>query len=95
MKLPDGYEAIINPKIGTFERWGILISPSQVVIDNNYCGDHYVWGLKVIPFKNGVIPKGARIVQFKIQLSQKATIWQRIKWLFSNGKIEFEEVDEL
>ena len=30
------------------------------------------------------IPKGTRIAQFRIQLSQKATAWQKIKWLFSS-----------
>ena len=33
--------------------------------------------------------QGDRICQFRIQLSQKATVWQKLKWLFSNGiKIE-------
>ena len=38
--------------------------------------------------------KGDRICQFRIQLSQKATMWQKIKWLLSSG-IELVEVDDL
>ena len=43
---------------------------------------------------NVVIQKGTRICQFRIQLSQKATVWQKIKWLFSSG-IELVQVDNL
>ena len=44
--------------------------------------------------KTTTIHKGDRICQFRIQLSQKATIWQKIKWLFSSG-IELVQVDNL
>ena len=40
------------------------------------------------------IKVGDRICQFRIQLSQKATLWQKIKWLLSSG-IELVEVDNL
>ena len=40
------------------------------------------------------IEAGDRICQFRIQLSQKATFWQKLKWLFSSG-IELVEVDNL
>ena len=40
------------------------------------------------------IKAGDRICQFRIQLSQKATMWQKIKWLLSSG-IELVEVDDL
>ena len=38
--------------------------------------------------------KGERICQFRVQLSQKATMWQKIKWLFSSG-IELVQVKDL
>ena len=44
--------------------------------------------------EEGKINKGDRICQFRIQLSQKATVWQKIKWLFSSG-IKIEYVDSL
>jgi len=40
------------------------------------------------------IEAGDRICQFRIQLSQKATMWQKIKWLFSSG-VELVQVDDL
>ena len=40
------------------------------------------------------IAEGDRICQFEIVPNQFATIWQKLKWLFSS-KIEFEWVDTL
>ena len=47
-----------------------------------------------MPFRDTTINEGDRICQFRIQLSQKATMWQKIKWLLSSG-VEIVEVDEL
>ena len=47
----------------------------------SYCGDNDEWRMPVIALKTIAIPKGIRIAQFRIQLSQKATIWQKIKYL--------------
>ena len=41
------------------------------------------------------IADGTRLFQFRIQLSQKATFKQKLKWLFWDGKIEFVEVEDL
>jgi len=38
--------------------------------------------------------QGDRICQFRIQLSQKATVWQKIKWLFTSG-VEIQVVNSL
>lgn len=94
MKLPKGYEAIIAPRSSMFKQYDITQWNSIGVVDNTYCGNNDEWGLGVIAYANNVIPKDARICQFRIQLSQKATIWQKIKWLFTS-KIEFEYVDDL
>ena len=40
------------------------------------------------------IPKGTPIAQFEIVLSQKATVWQKLKWLFSNG-IKLQRTDSV
>lgn len=60
----------------------------------SYNGETDEWKMPVVAYKNITIPKGERICQFRIQLSQKATIWQKLKWLFSN-KIKIVEVDHL
>lgn len=95
MKLPEGYEAILVSRSSTYKIYGIIQANAIGVIDNSYCGDKDVWQFPAIAIKKRVeIPVGSKICQFRIQLSQKATIWQKIKWLFTSG-IEFEEVDSL
>lgn len=95
MQLPDGYEAIIVPRSSTFKKYGIMLANSVGIIDNAYCGNGDIWGFPALIFKdNTTIPSFERICQFRIQLSQKATIWQKIKNLFYSG-IEFEVVDNL
>ena len=44
--------------------------------------------------RDGYILSGERICQFRVNLSQKATVWQKIKWLFTSG-FKFVEVDTL
>lgn len=94
MKLPKGYEAIMAPRSSTFKKWGLLQANSIGVIDNSYCGNNDEWKFPAIALKDVEIPEGERICQFRVQLSQKATIWQKVKWLF-NSKIKFEFVDTL
>lgn len=94
MKLPEGFEAIIAPRSSTFKSFGIIQSNMIGIIDNSYSGNEDQWKYPVIAIKEGIIREGEKIAQFRIQLSQKATIWQKIKWLFSN-KIEIEIVDKL
>lgn len=92
MKLPKGVEALVLPRSSTFKNYGITMWNSQGVIDYTYRGAGDQWHFPAIAYRNVVIPKGERICQFRLQLSQKATIWQKIKWLFTN-KIKFEFVE--
>lgn len=94
VKLPKGFEAVILPRSSTFNNFGIILSNSQGVIDNSYSGNYDEWKFNAIAFKNGIICEGDRICQFRIQLSQKATIWQKLKWLLSSG-IKIIEVESL
>ena len=94
MQLPKGYEAVVLPRSGTFKNFGIMLTNSAGVIDNSYCGDTDEWKFGAIAIKHCEIQEGDRICQFRIQLSQKATMWQKIKWLFSS-KITLTEVKQL
>lgn len=60
----------------------------------SYCGNNDEWKMPVIAFKKTEINTGDRVCQFRIQLSQKATIWQKLKWLLTSG-IKFVEVENL
>lgn len=96
MQLPDGYEAILAPRSSTPKKFGIIIPNSFGVIDSSYKGNKDDWKMIAYCIRQGGtdIPYGERVAQFRIQLSQKATVWQKIKWLFSSG-IEFVEVNDL
>lgn len=94
MELPKGFEAIILPRSSTPKKLGIVCANSEGVIDNSYNGDNDEWKLPAIAIRETTIEEGTRICQFRIQLSQKATFWQKLKWFFSSG-VELVEVDSL
>lgn len=93
-KLPAGYEAHVLPRSSTFGKHGIILGNSMGIIDNTYCGNDDTWKFPAYATRGTYIEAGTRIGQFRIQLSQKATIWQRVRDLFCNG-VELVEVDEL
>ena len=94
MELPKGYEAIVLPRSSTPKRFGIICGNSMGVIDNSYCGNEDEWKFPAVAIRPTSIEKGTRICQFRVQLSQKATVWQKIKWLFTSG-VKLVEVDDL
>lgn len=79
IKVPKGFECIVAPRSSTFKKWGLLQTNSIGVIDNSYCSDKDEWKLPVIATRPVTIPKGTRIAQFRVVISQKATIWQKFK----------------
>jgi dUTP pyrophosphatase len=91
MKLPDGCEAYLLPRSSTFNKFGIILANMQGIIDNTYQGDNDEWKFNAIALRDTFIPAGTAIAQFRIQLSQRATFLQKLKWFFSN-KIEVIEV---
>lgn len=60
----------------------------------SYNGNGDEWKFPAVAIRPTSIEKGTRICQFRVQLSQKATMWQKIKWLLSSG-IELVEVGNL
>lgn len=93
VELPAGFEAIVAPRSSTFKNFGIIQANSIGIIDNSYNGNNDEWMFPAIALKDCGIPKGQRICQFRIQLSQKATILQKLRWLFTQ-KIRIEVVSE-
>lgn len=94
MKLPEGFEAMILPRSSTAKYYGIIEANSAGIVDASFAGNNDEWKFPAIAIKDTAIMMGERICQFRIQLSQKATIWQKFKWFISNG-IEIVEVDSL
>ena len=94
MELPKEFEAVVLPRSNTFKTWGLIQWNSEGVIDSSYSGNDDIWKFPAIAFKDITVFEGDRICQFRIQPSQKASVWTKIKWLFTN-KIEFVEVEDL
>lgn len=94
MQLPKGFIAVPVPRSSTYKKYGITQANSFGVIDQTYCGDNDEWRFPAIAYRDTVIPEGERICQYEIKLSQKATMWQKLKWLFSSG-VKIVEVESL
>lgn len=94
LQLPNEFEAWVLPRSSTFKSFKIIMSNSKGVIDSSYSGNDDVWKFPAIALEDTSILEGDKICQFRIMPSQKASIWTKIKWLFTN-KIEFVEVDNL
>lgn len=94
MELPKGFEAQVLPRSSTYKNFGIICANSKGIIDGSYCGNNDEWRFPALVIRDTTINKGDRICQFRITLSQKATMWQKLKWLFSSG-VELVQVDKL
>ena len=93
MKLPNGFEAIVASRSSGPKKLNIFIPSGIGIIDQVYSGNGDERNYVASSMKSTTIHKGDRICQFRIQLSQKATMWQKLKWLFSSGS-ELVEVDD-
>lgn len=97
MKLPKGCVAKIYDRSSTPLKIGIHLANSVGFIDNSYSGNKDIWRYEAVLSKKAkqiTVPAGTRICQFEICLSQKATVWQKLLWLFSSG-YKFRFVEDL
>lgn len=94
MELPKGCEAVVLPRSGTWKAFHVILGNNEGVIDNTYRGDNDEWRFNAVAFTETTIMEGDRICQFRIQLSQKASFWQKLRWFLSSG-VEIVEVDHL
>ena len=93
MQLPKGMMAKLKGRSSLTKKHGVVMCCSGE-IDNSYSGNNDEWLFRVFAIRAGKIEKHDRICQFEIVPNQKATVWQKLKWLFSSG-IELVEVDSL
>ena len=97
MRLPTGCVAKIYDRSSTPRKVGVHLAHSVGYIDWSYQGRNDIWRYSAKVCKGGTkqvrVPAGTRICQFEICLSQRATVWQKLKWLFTSG-YKFEYVDD-
>lgn len=94
MELPKGLSARAYLRSSTPVKHHVTMANHIAVMDATYCGNDDNWRIELLALKATTITKNTRIAQFEIVLSQFATVWQKIKWLFS-GKPELIKVDSL
>ena len=94
MRLPKGFEAVVALRSSAPKAFNAFIPNGIGIIDNSYQGENDEWKLWVAPLSKVSMRKGERACQFRIQLSQKASLWQKLKWLLSSG-VELKEVQSL
>lgn len=92
MKLPEGFEAIIASRSSAADKMGVMLANGIGIIDNSYQGDNDQWMYPAVSLRKTSIALNTRLCQMRIQLSQKATVWQKIKWFLSSG-IELVETE--
>lgn len=99
MQLPEGCYARLYDRSSTPKKYKVQLGHSVGIIDHSYSSDKDIWKYSAVTLKTGhgsysTINAGDRICQFEICLSQKATVWQKLKWLFTSG-YKFKYVDHL
>ena len=91
--MPPGIECHLLLRSSTPKKYGVMLAHSMGIIDNSFKGPNDIIKLYLYSFKRDTfIPGGTRIAQVKFVPSQKATVWQRLKWLFSS-KLRFKCVE--
>lgn len=70
VKMPVGYEAIIQPRSSTLERTGLL-SSGFGVIEDSYCGEDDYIGCRFYATKDGHVSQGSCLVQMRFQEKMK------------------------
>lgn len=81
MALPEGYYAHIAPRSSTCKNFGVICANSIGIIENSYAGNDDIWGFPVYAIWDTVIPKYARLCQFRLEKLPP--------------EVEFEEVEDL
>lgn len=81
MKMPEGYYAHIVPRSSAFKNFGVLMTNSMGVIENDYSGDGDVWGFPALAMRETIIPRGTRLCQFRLFKSAEPVEFVRVEHL--------------
>ena len=86
MELPNGYEAHVVPRSSTFKNFGLIMTNSEGIIDNTYCGDNDMWKFPAIAMRDTIVHKNDRICQFRIMRNQPEIIFKEVDKLEGNNR---------
>ena len=100
MKLPEGFEAYLAPRSGTFKKYGLMQTNSVGIIDNSYSGTNDIWKMPVHATRDTIVKKGERLCQFRLARTMESELFEPANatdWFtsFSAGQLIILEVDTL
>lgn len=81
MELPEGYYAKVLPRSSTAGKWGIIMTNGMGIIENEYNGDHDIWGFPAYAIRDTEIPKGTRIAQFCVVRQEEEPEFEQVEIL--------------
>lgn len=81
MKMPEGYYAHIVPRSSAFKNFGVLMTNSMGVIENDYSGDGDIWGFPALAMRETIIPRGTRLCQFRLFKSAEPVEFVQVEHL--------------
>lgn len=84
VKMPVGYEAIIQPRSSTLEKTG-LISSGFGVVEDSYCGEDDYIGYRFYATKDGLVSAGSCLVQMRFQKKMENCFDQLVPDCFFTG----------
>lgn len=96
--LPKGCKADLKMRSSTFEKWGIIMANGIGTMDWTYRGIEDEWKLPALCLRKTqkqkyvIIPRYTKIAQFEVTLSPRATFWQKLRFMLSDG-FEIEYID--
>lgn len=84
VKMPFGYEGIIQPRSSTLEKTG-LISSGFGVIEDSYCGEDDYIGYRFYATRDGFVSAGSCLVQMRFQRKMEGCFASRVPDSFFTG----------
>lgn len=94
MKLPDGKFAKCYPRSSTFKKYGLLLTNSVGIIDNNYCGPSDEWTFVFYCTRYAEIPVDERFVQFELVDSTESEDFNVVDELYSPNRGGYGSTDK-
>lgn len=90
-EIPEGLELVVVPNSDLFHKYGVIPATSCLI----YTGTVEELTMPVIAMKSTSISAGTPIATIKVKLSNDASIWTKIKYIFTRIEIDEPSTDKI